>query len=139
MQTQTKSLQIKGVNLQLYGLGLSDFRYPNKVKTLLSQAKKDALQIVLSHLPDAMYPLRNLSADLLLAGHTHGGQVTIPGFGPIMTLSKIPRSIAAGGHHRKGELEIFVSRGLGMEGHIAPRIRFFCCPQLFLITLLPQN
>ncbi len=50
--------------------------------------------IILGHSPN--YSLGEIDGDLLLAGHTHGGQVQLPGIGPIMTLSAVPRTWASG-------------------------------------------
>ncbi len=50
--------------------------------------------IVLGHSPN--YSLGSIDGDLLLAGHTHGGQVQLPGIGPLMTLSAVSRSWASG-------------------------------------------
>ena len=91
----------------------------------------------MSHLPDALPIARSAPVQLLLSGHTHGGQVCLPWLGPIFTLSGVLRHIAAGGLHRIGGLSVVVSRGLGWEGHIAPRVRTFCRPQIGLITLAP--
>jgi len=46
---------------------------------------------------------------------THGGQVVIPGFGPPMTLTHVPRAVAAGGLHHVDGRAIYVSRGVGHE------------------------
>ena len=75
--------------------------------------------------------------DLVVSGHTHGGQIVVPFFGPIMTLSHVPRSVAAGGLHQIDGNYIYVSRGVGCERMQAPRIRFLCPPEISLLTLKP--
>jgi predicted MPP superfamily phosphohydrolase len=72
---------------------------------------------------------------LLVAGHTHGGQVQIPFFGPPITLSRVPRSVAAGGFHSLDGRAIYVSRGIGNERGWAPRVRFLAPPEVSLLTL----
>jgi predicted MPP superfamily phosphohydrolase len=72
--------------------------------------------------------------DLVLSGHTHGGQWRIPGFGAILTSSRFGKRYEAG-RYTKDNTHLYVSRGLGMEGFGAPRARFFCPPELVLITL----
>jgi predicted MPP superfamily phosphohydrolase len=97
-------------------------------------------RFVLGHAPDYMHVAfeHRLRIDgLLLAGHTHGGQVQVPGFGPLITLSSVPRWLAAGGVFRAGDAWLGVSRGIGMERDDAPRIRFWCRPQLLVLDLAP--
>ena len=98
---------------------------------------KKKFRIVFGHAPD--FALRAPSADLLLAGHTHGGQVQIPFFGPILTLSRVPRSWAGGGMHRmENGARLIVSRGIGHERGPAPRLRFNCRPEIVVVDLVPQ-
>lgn len=96
------------------------------------------VRILLAHRPDAVFPLpRDPRTDLVVAGHTHGGQVRIPGFGPPVDASGVPRHVGGGGlHTMEGGRRIYVSRGVGLEhgGH-APRLRVFCPPELSLLTL----
>jgi predicted MPP superfamily phosphohydrolase len=94
------------------------------------------VRILIAHYPDA-YRLLDEPArtDLLIAGHTHGGQVQIPFFGPPITLSGVPRHVAAGGLHELDGRRIYVSRGLGAERGWAPRLRFLCPPEITLLTL----
>lgn len=92
------------------------------------------VRILVSHLPDSVLALRPSSrVDLVVAGHTHGGQVQLPLFGPPITLSQVPRSVAAGGLHRHEGNAVYVSRGVGMERHYAPRIRFLCPPEISVL------
>jgi hypothetical protein len=93
-----------------------------------------AATLVVSHVPDASRELDGLGIDLHLAGHTHGGQIVIPGFGPPVTLSRLPRTYARG-LHPIGDHRINVTPGIGMEGHHAPRIRLFCPPQIDFLLL----
>ena len=91
--------------------------------------------IVFGHGPD--FSLGEVEADLLVAGHTHGGQVRLPLIGPLITFSAIPRSQAAGISGLSGGRTLVVSRGVGMERGRAPRLRFLCRPQLVVIDLVP--
>jgi predicted MPP superfamily phosphohydrolase len=65
--------------------------------------------------------------------------VRLPGFGPILTFSQVPRAWAAGRTEIAPGTTLIVSRGLGMERHYAPRLRFLCRPELVFITLQPSQ
>lgn len=96
------------------------------------------VRIVLAHRPDAVLELRRRTrVDLVVAGHTHGGQVVVPGFGPPITQSNVPRDVAAGGlHELSGGRRVYVSRGVGVEhGSHAPHLRLLCPPELTLLRL----
>jgi len=92
------------------------------------------VRLVLSHEPGVSARLVGRGVDLHLAGHTHGGQVVLPGFGPPLTLSSLPRRFARG-LHRFGDHWLNVSAGLGMEGNHAPRVRLFCPPEICVVEL----
>jgi len=85
---------------------------------------------------------RNLDAftadgfDLLLAGHTHGGQVRVPFAGPIVTNCGIDGERARG-LHRNGAAWLHVSAGLGTSPYLP--VRFCCPPEATLLTLVPPR
>lgn len=93
-----------------------------------------AFTILLSHMPEAGFHA-SPGIDLVLAGHTHGGQVRIPGYGPLITFSRMGRNGAAGLSKLPSGGLLYVNRGLGMEGNSAPRIRFLCRPEIAVITI----
>lgn len=92
--------------------------------------------ITMGHRPD--FALGEVDSDLLVAGHTHGGQVRLPFFGPVMTLSNVPRDWAAGVTKLSGDRTLVVSRGIGMERAGAPELRFLCRPELVVLTVVPR-
>lgn len=94
------------------------------------------VRVLLCHRPDHVLGLApDTRIDLTVAGHTHGGQIVVPGFGPPMTLSRVPRDVAAGGLHRMDGRAIYVSRGIGVEHNQAPRMRFNCVPEVSVVTV----
>lgn len=97
----------------------------------------DALHLVMGHSPD--FAMAQPPADLLLAGHTHGGQVQLPFVGPLMTLSIVPRAWASGHTALPWGGDLVVSRGVGMERREAPQLRFLCRPQIVIVEIVPAG
>ncbi len=80
----------------------------------------------------------NHGAQLMLAGHTHGGQVCLPGFGALVTNCDIPRDQVKGlsvWRHGLHSAYLNVSAGLGTS--IYAPVRFACPPEATLLTLVP--
>jgi uncharacterized protein len=120
-------------DLRLTGLSLADSFSP----ALQVPPESGVFHILFGHAPD--FALGDNQAQLLVAGHTHGGQVRLPGIGPLITLSQVPRAWAAGLTRLSGGRSLVVSRGIGMERGRAPRLRFFCRPELVVLDLVPDS
>jgi predicted MPP superfamily phosphohydrolase len=121
-----------GEGRELRVVGLDPFR-PDLRLPFAIRPPGQAL-VVATHSPDLTDALEGAAVDLHLAGHTHGGQISIPFFGPPITLTELPRSYARG-LFRRGDHLLNVCAGLGMEGNHAPRIRLFCPPEICLLRL----
>ena len=95
------------------------------------------VRILLTHRPDSALTLpRGTRVDLVVAGHTHGGQVQLPLIGPLTIASRVPRFVGAGGlHDLGGGRRVYVSRGVGMERGQAPPLRFLAPPEASLLRL----
>jgi predicted MPP superfamily phosphohydrolase len=97
------------------------------------------LRLGLTHSPEP-YVLDEMAADgfeLLLAGHTHGGQVCVPFYGALVTNCGLPRSMARGLHRwPDSSAWLHVSAGLGT--HPTAPIRLACPPEASLLTLIPR-
>ena len=105
----------------------------------LHAAAESDLTIVLAHHPHVVFDLPGfLDPDLIVSGHTHGGQVQIPFFGPVITRTSVPRNVAGGGLHVVEGHDIYVSTGVGMERGNAPQIRFGARPSIGVIDVLPR-
>jgi predicted MPP superfamily phosphohydrolase len=132
-----KTVSVEGVAVGLMGLGLGDTWNEPLLRSLVADAKGADLRLLLAHYPDALFIAKGKGIDLQLSGHTHGGQVCAP-WGPLVTLSRVPNIVGAGGLHVVDGLRVLVSRGLGWEGHVAPRVRTFCRPQITLLEIVPS-
>lgn len=94
------------------------------------------LTVLMSHRPDTvLYLPTDSGVDLTVAGHTHGGQVALPVFGPPLTLSQVPRDVGAGGLHEVDGNPIYVSTGVGMERGQAPQVRLLVPPSVGVLDL----
>ena len=95
-------------------------------------ARPDAPTIVLAHHPDSVFRLTSdRRIDLVLSGHTHGGQVVLPWYGAPLRLSRVCSRHAASGWVPNGRARLYVSRGLG--GDIPLRVN--CAPELVFVRL----
>jgi hypothetical protein len=90
--------------------------------------------ILLAHEPDFADYAAKFPLDLQLSGHSHGGQVRLPGIGPIIlpTLGQKYHS----GLNRVGRLQVYTSRGVGV---INLPVRLNCPPEVTLITLVKET
>ena len=139
-------------------VGLADYWSRDFNIKLVSQLDAETPRIVLSHNPDTAKLLKQLRVDLQLSGHTHGGQVMIPGVGPAIAFYKairrsIPKQVRhslpflqkdcvkvvrhwqwAQGWHQVGSNQLYVNRGLGtyLPG------RLFCPPEVTVIKLVAK-
>ena len=103
-------------------------------KTMPRHAEKDKEPVILmAHEPDILPAVSQLNAvDLMLSGHTHGGQVRLPFLPPLMLPSLGKRFVE--GHFQMGRTQLYVNRGIGSVG--LP-FRFNCPSELTEFTLQP--
>ena len=123
-------LERGGSHLRLCGVDDWATGQPNLQRALGDARTNDAC-ILLSHNPDFVEEIRHPQVDLVLSGHTHGGQVVLPIFGPPFTASRYGRKYLHG--LVQGPMaRVYVSRGVGTIG---PPIRLGAPPEVTLITL----
>ena len=113
---------------------------PSGIRNTLRDVPPEAFTLFLYHTPDEILEAAETGrVDLYCAGHTHGGQVALPLYGALITLSKFGKKYESG-LHREGGTWLYVTRGVGMEGGTAPRVRFFARPEVTVIELAsPSN
>ncbi len=130
VQVGDRTLEVLGVPL------LPDDRAVRALDRLAA-SRGGTARILLAHRPDWAERFGDGPAgvDLVVSGHTHGGQVQLPGFGPLLTLTHIPRHMAAGGISDLDGQLIYVSTGVGMEQQGAPQIRLGARPSVGIVVL----
>ena len=110
LENEVVELDLAGRLVQIAGLGCAVSRRAD-LPAVLAALDPDRPAILLSHVPDAVAYLPD-HVLLTVAGHTHGGQVRLPGIGPLWTMSALPRRFARG-HHRVGRRHLLVTSGVG--------------------------
>lgn len=132
LEGQSATLKLRNKELlQISGLrDAASFRVkPHHVPPRLRPAVP---QIVLTHSP-AAYSVISARASLILAGHTHGGQVCLPGGYPLSASHGCSRRMMRGGFYaEKGHAPMYVTRGIGTS--FLP-IRLFCPPEIVCFRL----
>lgn len=96
------------------------------------------LHLGVTHSPEprVLGPMERDGLSLILAGHTHGGQVCVPFYGALTTNCELPRHMARG-LHRYGNAFLHVSAGLGT--HPTAPVRFACPPEASILTLVSRD
>lgn len=123
-------LRRRGDRLRLAGVG-DLWTDEQSLPRALEDAQEDDAVVLLSHNPDVAEYQRDPRIGLMISGHTHGGQVVVPGVGAMVVPSRFGRKYT-GGLVRGPAYPVFVGRGVGTSG---PPVRFSCRPELVLLTL----
>jgi predicted MPP superfamily phosphohydrolase len=117
-------------DLWLAGLDEGIFGNPD-VDKALAGAPEGAVRILLAHEPDLADRIRpEHRVALQISGHTHGGQVVLPGVGPVLRPALGKKYVA--GLYRAPACRVYTSRGVGMS---QLPVRFGCPPEITLLTL----
>lgn len=117
-------------------VGMDDPYLDRDDTSVLRRSPNDAAALALVHAPDVVSEAVLAGFDVVLAGHTHGGQVRIPMVGALVTNSRLPARLAAG-PHRVGRSWLHVTPGVG-TGKFTP-VRFNCPPEVSLLELTPRD
>lgn len=99
---------------------------------------ESAFRLAMAHWPDAVRHFSGQPVDLMVCGHTHGGQVRLPWLGPVFKLTGLSRP-HVGTFSKYEGIPLYNNRGLGYECGRSPRVRFNCPPELTILTLQPQG
>lgn len=125
-------------NLDLWVIGVDDPATAHDDVTqsydkLAKRASSEApFRLVLSHSTDSLDDIAKYGADLLLTGHTHGGQIRIPGMKPLITNTYLGDKGIYEGYHVIQGVPLYINRGIGESG--IP-LRFNVPPEIAIFTL----
>ncbi|WP_047486730.1 metallophosphoesterase [Terriglobus sp. TAA 43] len=135
LMNQFTTLEKRGERIWVSGIADAYFDVPN-LALAMPKRKTDEPIVLLGHEPDFADTIasQNYYVDLMLAGHTHGGQVRLPFLPPILLPAMGEKYVE--GLHTVGSsgMQVYVNRGLGCM-HLP--FRFNCPPELTLLTLQP--
>ncbi len=123
---------IQGTHIRLLGDTL-----PARPAIPPESGAKRAWTVFLTHTPDQVEDVAG-KVDLYLCGHTHGGQIRLPFFGALLTLSRFWKRYEMG-RYEVGGTTLFVNRGIGCEGGPTPRVRFLSPPEILVIDLVGES
>lgn len=152
LKRDIQTIEVRDESITLSGLthhGQASFsQLPEKLDPV-------TFNLFLYHTPTLADSAPDAHVDLYLAGHTHGGQIALPFFGAIITLSPTGKKYESGMYGvspnsyfrirspvcEYGHVEsvIYVNRGIGMEGGRAPRVRFCARPEIAVFDIRPTE
>jgi len=130
-------INISRGNDKIHICGIDDCHYytAHDLNEALKETYDDTFKVLLSHSPEIYKAAEEMNLDLLLSGHTHAGQLCLPGRFPIISQAHIPRNIIYNTWKYKS-LQGYTSAGTGSSGTPA---RLFCPPEVVHITLRSQS
>jgi len=129
---RNQNIVLKRGEATLHLVGIDDYWHTWDLKKALRRIPSTSLKILLSHNPEINRQLMpSHKIDLVLSGHTHGGQVSFPFIGTPFSPTQSEKYLK--GLVRDGDRQTYITRGVG---HLVVPIRFNCPPEVTLITLV---
>jgi predicted MPP superfamily phosphohydrolase len=125
---ESETIERGGERIHLAGIDDAHFYQMDNIEKAAAAIPYDEFSVLLSHTPEIYRQAAHADFNLLLSGHTHGGQICLPGGIPITLDSVLPRSMGSGPwkHH---DMIGYTSVGAGVS--VVP-VRFNCPPEITL-------
>jgi uncharacterized protein len=120
-----------GEEIYLAGIDDAHFYRVDNIEKAVAGIPENAFSVLLSHTPEVYRQAAHAGFDLLLSGHTHGGQICLPGGVPVIIEARLPRRMCKGAW-KYGDMAGYTSVGAGAS--IVP-VRFNCPPEITLHRL----
>jgi predicted MPP superfamily phosphohydrolase len=131
LQNECEVIKRNGQSIHLAGIDDAHYFRVDNIEKAAAEIPERAFAILLSHTPEIYRQAAHAGFDLLLSGHTHGGQICLPGSIPITLDSVLPRSMGAGAW-RYGDMIGYTSVGAGSS---VVAVRYNCPPEITLHRL----
>ena len=128
---ESRTIERDGERIHLAGIDDAHFYQMDNIEKAAADIPHDDFSILISHTPEIYRQAAHADFNVLLSGHTHGGQICLPGRIPITLDSVLPRSMGAGAWHYHDMIG-YTSVGAGVC--IVP-VRFNCPPEITLHRL----
>ena len=125
---QSAKIERGGESIHLAGIDDAHYYRADNIEKAASEIPEDAFSILLSHTPETYQQAAHAGFRLVLSGHTHGGQICLPGSFPITLDAVVPRHMGSGPweyHTMVG----YTSNGVGTS---IVEVRFNCLPEITL-------
>ena len=133
VELNNRAVALKRNGEQIFLLGVDDPHYDraDDLQAALASVPSEGVKILLAHTGELYRQAAAVGIDLYLCGHTHGGQIRLNGWGPIITNVRTPRAWTHG-FWRHGNMRGYTTSGVGTS---AVQVRFNCPPEMVLFTL----
>jgi uncharacterized protein len=129
LKDERTRIEIKGEHVDVAGLKYWTHRVADVARVIKGASPT---LIMVAHTPKRLIEAASLSVPLLLSGHTHGGQIVLPGLGAVAA-REFP---VVAGSARRDNTTVFVSRGVGT---VYIPIRLNCPPEVAILRIVPLN
>jgi uncharacterized protein len=129
LRQERAPIRLRGETLNLIGVDNSHWELQGIERLVLPET----VNILLTHLPEAFDPAAELSIDLTLAGHTHGGQFSLEFIHRGWCLSRLETPYVSGWYEKAGGQQLYVNRGIGVCGF---PMRFGARPEITVYELV---
>jgi len=131
LTNRSEPLERDGVRLWFAGTGDALCKGVDLDRAVPAASRKDGEPVILlAHEPDILSTVVPYQVDLMLSGHTHGGQIRLP-FVPALFLPKLGTEFVEG-RFQMGNTQLYVNRGIGT---VNLPLRFNCPPEITVLTL----
>jgi predicted MPP superfamily phosphohydrolase len=143
LNNRSGAINVSGTRIGFLGLDdpHDELAWYETLEKQESEVGKQDLIIGVAHAPylRVIEEFGSRGADLIFAGHTHGGQVCLPGFGALVTNCDLPAKYAKGlSQHEVGARKVWLNVCAGLGTSVFAPIRFFCKPEVRLLTLVAK-